>query len=96
MLLESHGIFAIECMALGKPVLCRIDEKFTKYYQDLPILRTDPDNLYDNLKLLIENPELRRELGEKGRKYVEEVHDSKKVAKQLLGLYKSLYENELI
>ena len=47
-------------------------------------------NLYDNLKLLIENLNLRKELGEKGRKYVEEVHDSKKIAEQLLQLYKGL------
>lgn len=54
------------------------------------ISNIDPDNLYDNLKLLIENSELRRELGEKGRKYVEEVHDSTKIAKQLIKLYKTL------
>ena len=90
LVLESHGIFPIECMALGKPVLCRIDEKLMKYYPDLPILRTDPDSLYDNLKLLIENPDLRKELGEKGRKYVEEVHDSRKIAKQLIEVYKSI------
>lgn len=90
LLLESHGVFAIECMALGKPVLCRIHEEFTKCYSGLPIMSTDPNNLYNNLKLLIENQELRRELGERGRKYVEEVHDSKKVAKQLLELYENL------
>lgn len=90
LLLESHGVFLIENMALGKPVLCRIDEKLIKYYQDIPILRTDPDNIYENLKLLIEKPDLRKELGEKGRKYVEERHDSKKIAKQLLELYKSI------
>lgn len=87
---ESHGVFAIECMSLGKPVLCRIHEEFIKCYSGLPILSTDPNNLYDNLKLLIENPELRREFGKNGRKYVEEVHDSKKIAKQLLELYESL------
>lgn len=87
---ESHGIFAVESMALGKPVLCRIDEKFIEYYPNLPILSTNPDNLYDNLKLLIENPDLRKELGERGRKYAEEVHDSRKIAKQLIELYKSL------
>lgn len=87
---ESYGIFTIECMALGKPVLCRIHEEFIKCYSGLPILSTDPNNLYENLRLLIENPDLRRELGEKGRKYVEEVHDSKKIVKQLLELYESL------
>lgn len=90
LVLESHGIFPLECMTLGKPVLCRIDEKFIKYYPGLPILRTDPDNIYENLKLLIEHPELRKDIGEKGRKYVEDVHDSKKIAKQLLELYESI------
>jgi glycosyltransferase involved in cell wall biosynthesis len=87
---ESHGIFAIECMALGKPVLCRIHEEFTNCYNGLPILNTDPNNLYNNLKLLIENKELRLELGKKGRKYVEEVHDSKKIAKKFIELYESI------
>ncbi len=90
LVLESHGIFPLENMAFGKPVLCRIDEKFLKYYPGLPILRTDPDNIYENLKMLIENPDLRKELGEKGRKYVEQVHDSKKIAKQLLDLYEKI------
>ncbi len=90
LVLESHGIFPIENMALGKPVLCRIDEKLLKYYPGLPIIRTDPDNIYENLKLLIENPDIRKEIGEKGRKYVEEVHDSKKIAKQLIELYRSI------
>lgn len=90
LLLESYGVFFIENLAFGKPVLCRIDEKMMKYYPDLPILRTDPDNIYENLKMLIEKPDLRKELGEKGRKYVEELHDSKKIAKQLLELYKSI------
>lgn len=90
LLLESYGVFLIENMAFGKPVLCRIDEKLMKYYPDIPILRSDPDNIYDNLKLLIENPDLRKELGEKGRKYVEENHDSKKIAKQVLEIYKSI------
>jgi glycosyltransferase involved in cell wall biosynthesis len=90
LILESHGVFLIENMALGKPVLCRIDEKLMKFYPDMPILRTDPDNIYENLKLLIENPDLRKELGERGRKYVEEKHDSRKIAKQLIDLYKRI------
>ena len=80
----------MEGMALGKPVLCRIDEAFVKDYQDIPLVRTDPDNIYENLKLLIENPDMRKSLGEKGRKYVEDVHDSKKIAEQLIKLYKSI------
>ncbi len=40
--------------------------------------------------MLIENPDMRKSLGEKGRKYVEDVHDSKKIAEQLINLYKSI------
>lgn len=88
-----HGAFAIESMALAKPTLCYINEDWKKnveYAKNLPLVNTTIDTIYDNLKLLIENPELRKELGEKGRKYVEEVHDSKKVAKQMIELYKSI------
>jgi glycosyltransferase involved in cell wall biosynthesis len=90
LLLESYGIFAIECMALGKPVLCRIDDHFIKYYSDIPIVVTDPETLYDNLKMLIQDPKLRQDLGEKGRRFVEKVHDSREIARQLIDLYKSL------
>ncbi|NKQ38610.1 MAG: glycosyltransferase family 4 protein [Methanosarcinales archaeon] len=92
-MLGWHGAFAIESMALMKPTLCYINEEWkncVEYAKNIPLVNTSHDKIYDNLKLLIENPNLRKELGEKGRKYVEEVHDSKKVAKQLLELYKSL------
>lgn len=93
LLIGWYGAFSIESMALAKPTLCYIDEDLkekTDYARDLPLVNTTPHTLYDNLKLLIENPDLRLELGEKGRKYVEEVHDSKKTAKRLLELYRSI------
>ena len=88
-----HGAFTVESMALAKPTLCYINEEWKKevgYAKDLPLVNTTSSTIYDNLKLLIENPDLRREIGGKSRKYVEEVHDSKKIAKQLLELYMSL------
>ena len=93
LLIGWYGSFAKESMALAKPTLCYINEDLKRdveYTKNLPLMNTNPDNLYDNLKLLIENPYLRKELGENGRKYVEEVHDSRKIAKRLLELYKSL------
>jgi len=90
LLLESYGVFAIECMALEKPVLCRIDEHFIKYYPDLPVVNTDPDTLYDNLKMLIKDPGLRIDIGKRSRIFVEETHDARKIAEQLAQLYRSL------
>lgn len=91
-----HGALAVESMALAKPVLCYINDEWLNhpscaYAKEIPLVNTTLDNIYENLKLLIENPDLRKEIGQKSRKYVEEVHDSKKVAKQLLELYESLY-----
>lgn len=82
-----YGILAIECMALGKPVLCRIDHKLKKYYPDLPIVDTPPDMIYGNIKFLITHPEVIADIGIKGRQYVEHNHDSLTVAKKLIDLY---------
>jgi glycosyltransferase involved in cell wall biosynthesis len=80
----------MECMALGKPVLGRIDEHFAGMYKDLPIVNTNPDNLYENLKTLVLNPQMCFDRGKRGRAYVEANHDAKVIAQQFIDLYKSL------
>ncbi len=77
-------------MAFGKPVCVYIRDDLESYMPLNPTINTSPKNIVENLVLLIEDERLRKELGEKGRKYVEKVHDSKKITKQLLELYKSL------
>lgn len=87
----TYGIFAVEAMALGKPVLCYIREDLRGTYpEELPIVSANPENIYDQLKVLVENGGLRRDLGLRGRDYVERYHDSLKIAKQLIELYESL------
>jgi len=86
LLATGPGMFATEAMAAGCAVLGGNIPEFYGYPIELPVIHTDPDNIYDNLKMLLENPDLRRELGEKGRKYVEKYHDSAKIADQILKL----------
>ena len=93
LLVGWYGVFAIESMALAKPTVCFIDEKYKRkveYGKIIPLVSATPQTLYNTLKMLIENPDLRSDIGEKSRKYVEEVHDSKKAANQLLKLYQEL------
>ncbi|NKQ38611.1 MAG: glycosyltransferase [Methanosarcinales archaeon] len=90
LLIGWYGVFSIECMALGKPVCVYIQEDLESYMPSNPVMNTSPKNIIENLKILIEDAKLRKELGEKGRKYVEEVHDSKKIAKQLIELYECI------
>lgn len=85
-----YGILAIECMALGKPVLDYIDAAFIDQYPGLPVVNTRPETLYKNLRYLLDTPAAREEIGRRGRKYVEENHNSEIIAEKLVALYQSL------
>jgi glycosyltransferase involved in cell wall biosynthesis len=83
---SGPGMFALESMAAGCAVLGGNIPEFSGFPKDLPIVHSNPDNVYQNLKTLLENPELRRELGEKGREYVEKYNDSRKIADDIVKL----------
>lgn len=77
----AYALSGIEGMASGLPVMANLDKEayttvFRRYsfLNECPILSTTPETLKDNLRLLITHPELRKELGELGRKYVEKYH----------------------
>jgi len=98
-LLMWHGMFAIEAMALGKPVLCHLREELINdpnnpYAKDIPIVNTNPDNLKENLVRLIADKNLRVELGKRGRRYVEKYHSSKYVGSQCDKIYRKLWFGE--
>jgi hypothetical protein len=86
-----YGLFSTESMALGKPVLCYIIEKYKKEYEpNLPIVNTDRNHIAENLKTLIENSELRLKIAKESRVYAEEFHNSRRVASELINkLYKT-------
>ena len=91
-----HGVFALESMALGKPVLSYlkpdvVERSAAGYGVRIPIVPVTADTLTDAIRPLIESPAQRRELGAASRVYVEQVHDIDRVADRLLDLYRSLY-----
>jgi glycosyltransferase involved in cell wall biosynthesis len=89
LMLGSHGVFACEAMALGKPVICYIlDELLPTYAAGFPIVNANPDTLAGVLEELICSPEKRHEIGRKSRKYAEQVHDIRVVARKLLQIYR--------
>ena len=51
------------------------------------------DNLVYHVKLLIENAELRREMGDNGREYVEQNHNINKVVEKYADMFRSLLRN---
>lgn len=89
----TYGILVIEAMAMGKVVLTNICDNALKHYpEELPVVVVNPENLTDKIEKLLLDYDLRKELGEKGRKYVEKYHDDKKIAKEFEMLYRKLLE----
>jgi glycosyltransferase involved in cell wall biosynthesis len=90
-----HGVFALESMALGKPVVTHlkadvVDRSAEGFGIRVPIVPATAETLVDSLRPLVAQPALRREIGAAGRAYVEQVHDIDRVADRLLDVYRSL------
>ncbi len=90
-----HGVFALESMALGKPVVAHlkpdvVERSAAGYGVRVPIVPTTAETLVESLRPLVEQPALRREIGAQSRAYVEQVHDIDRVADRLIDLYGSL------
>ena len=90
-----HGLFTIEAMALGKPVVTSLNEQAVRQTEaafgvEVPIVAAGKDDLVEKLRPLVDSFELRKRLGEQGRAYVERIHDLDKVADRFVELYKSV------
>jgi glycosyltransferase involved in cell wall biosynthesis len=90
-----YGVFAIEAMALGKPVITFLhDEAVRKTEEalgvDVPIVNATPERLAGVLRPLVESVEERQRVGRLSRAYVEEVHDLERMTDRLLALYADL------
>lgn len=90
---QTYGVFAVESMAMGKPVVGYISDEIKKTFPtSMPIVSATIDNLTDVLKGLIKDGKRRRELGIAGRKYVETYHDYRKVAQVQMDIYNNRIE----
>jgi hypothetical protein len=84
-----HGLFAVEAMALGKPVLTYIRPELRGYKQDLPVVPTRSDTLARDLERLHDDPGERRRLAAAGIEYAAREHGLRRVAADLKRLYES-------
>jgi Glycosyl transferases group 1 len=90
-----YGLFAIEAMALGKPVVTFLHDEAVRRTEEavgtgVPIVSATPDTLREALRPLVADAARRRELGAASRAYVERVHDVETVTDRLLDLYARL------
>ena len=87
-----YGMFAIESMALAKPVVVHLDadaaaETEEAFGLELPLVRADEGSLEDVLAGLVEVREQLPELGGRSREYVVRVHAHTAVARRVLEIY---------
>ncbi len=90
-----YGVFAIEAMALGKPVVGYVRDEPREQTENafgvkLPIVSTPKEMLAERLRVLVESPDERRRIGTASRAYAERVHDGEKVADRLIEIYARL------
>jgi glycosyltransferase involved in cell wall biosynthesis len=90
-----YGLFAIEAMALGKPVLTFLHDEAVRRTEEavgvrVPIVATTKEALVEDLRRLVDSPAERRRIGAESRAYVEAVHDVDRNADRLLALYARL------
>jgi hypothetical protein len=90
-----YGVFAIECLALGKPVVTFLHDEAVRrteeaYGTKVPLVPTTKETLRESLRPLVEDVALRQRIGAASRAYAEQVHDIEKIADQLVTLYERI------
>jgi hypothetical protein len=92
-----YGLFAIECMALGKPVVTFLHDEAVRRTEEafgvsVPVVSATAETLRERLRPLVADAAERRRIGAASRAYVERVHDVERIADRLLDLYSRLLD----
>jgi phosphatidylinositol alpha-mannosyltransferase len=93
---ESQGIVLLEAMAVGKPVVATNIEGYTSVLTDgiegITVPPKDPAKLAEAILKLINNKQLRQQMGDRGITRAKQ-YDWPIIAKRVLDLYKTTLDN---
>lgn len=84
------GLFALEMMALGKPVVAYVRPDLAARYPCLPVANSSPAELADTLRRLLRDRDERDMLSARGMAYVREHHDPDAINARVIGIYRAL------
>lgn len=82
------GIFALEALRAGVPVLCEFDRAaLAPFQRDIPVVAVTAETLAAELVALARDPARRAELGAEGPAFIAATHDADRVASAALQIY---------
>lgn len=98
-LILGFALSALEGMSTGLPVISNLEEdeneirlfKRYSYLKECPIFSSNPEKIKQTLKVLITNPELRKELGMAGVKYVDKYHSYEAMGEIFTAIYDKIW-----
>ncbi len=92
----DFGTFSLEGMKYGKAVVCYLrDDLIKNHYPDCPIYNVNIDNMYEKLKILLQNEQLRIELGAKGPQFVKKYVNIDDIVENVKMIYQRLYSSKI-
>jgi len=97
VLMEAFGLVAIEAMACGTPVIVSnlpgVRSVVTNGQDGLLVEPGDVEDLAKKIRMLLDNPSRRREMGAQGRAKAEARYDWHRVIPQLVEVYEQVLGN---
>jgi colanic acid/amylovoran biosynthesis glycosyltransferase len=92
--MEGQGLVLQEAQAVGLPVLSTLHNGIPEGVLDgksgFLVPERDVDALTERLQYLLEHPELWGEMGKRGRRFVEERYDIRKLSQRLVRIYEAV------
>jgi len=91
-LIGFHGYFALEGMAMGKPVMCfiRKHQRYLLHPEECPIINTHVNTLKEDIRYFVDNRKELTDIGIKSRQYIEKYFTLETFAERLKKAYKEL------
>ena len=89
--LGIYGVFSIESMALGRTVICSLNDSLYEKF-NLPIISINPDNLADKITELYNNRNILLEIGKASHNFVHKHHNPIESAKIVIERYKAVLD----